>query len=140
MNEYVIKSIIELVFTVLAAVITTVLLPALASWLKSKTDNENIKAVISDITTTVATCVDHCEQTTVAALKANGTWDKEAQADVLRTVINNVTDSLLTTTKTIIDKNGIDLEEIITQHIEAYIQSKKGVAKNETLTLEEISH
>jgi len=42
------------------------------------------------------------------------------------TVTNNVVDTLLTTTKKVIDDNGIDLENMIAQHIEAYIQSKKG--------------
>ena len=125
MSDYIIKSIIELLFTVLSCVITAVLVPALATWLKSKTDNERLQAVITDIATTVATCVDHCEQTTVAALKATDSWDKAAQDEVLKTVTANVIDSLLSTTKEVIDKNGIDINDLVVQHIESYIQSKK---------------
>jgi hypothetical protein len=39
MKEELAKSIIELTFTVISATITIVLLPAVAAWLKSKTDN-----------------------------------------------------------------------------------------------------
>lgn len=131
MNDYVVKSLIELVFTILSSVITIILLPAVAAWLKSKTDNELIKSVITDITETVATCVDHCEQTTVAALKNSNSWDKAAQEEVLQTVTNNVIDSLLDTTKKIIDKNGIDINALVVQHIEAYINQSKKLKESE---------
>ena len=140
MKDEIMKSFIELAFTVMSAVITIVLLPAVAAWLKSKTENEQIKSIITDISSAVATCVDHSEQTLVATLKSNDKWDKAAQNEVLNAVKKNVIDSLLETTKATVAENGIDIEQLVTQHIEAYIQSKKGVVKNETLTLEEVSH
>ena len=140
MKDEIMKSFIELAFTVMSAVITIVLLPAVAAWLKSKTENEQIKSIITDISSAVATCVDHSEQTLVATLKSEDKWDKAAQNEVLNTVKKNVIDSLLETTKATVAENGIDIEQLVTQHIEAYIQSKKGVVKNETLTLEEVSH
>jgi hypothetical protein len=140
MKDEIMKSFIELAFTVMSAVITIVLLPAVAAWLKSKTENEQIKSIITDISSAVATCVDHSEQTLVATLKSEDKWDKAAQNEVLNAVKKNVIDSLLETTKATVAENGIDIEQLVTQHIEAYIQSKKGVVKNETLTLEEVSH
>lgn len=140
MKDEIMKSFIELAFTVMSAVITIVLLPAVAAWLKSKTENEQIKSIITDISSAVATCVDHSEQTLVATLKSNDKWDKAAQNEVLNAVKKNVIDSLLETTKATVAENGIDIEQLVTQHIEAYIQSKKGVVKNETLNLEEVSH
>ena len=140
MKDEIMKSFIELAFTVMSAVITIVLLPAVATWLKSKTENEQIKSIITDISSAVATCVDHSEQTLVATLKSEDKWDKAAQNEVLNAVKKNVIDSLLETTKATVAENGIDIEQLVTQHIEAYIQSKKGVVKNETLTLEEVSH
>lgn len=132
MKEQIISKVIELVFTVLATVIVSVLLPAVKAWLQSKTDNERIKAVISDVTSAVATCVDHAEQTMVAVLKADDHWDEETKITVRDTVIENVINSLLDSTKTIIENNNIDLEALISQHIEAYIQSKKVSEVNET--------
>lgn len=140
MKDEIMKSFIELAFTVMSAVITIVLLPAVAAWLKSKTENEQIKSIITDISSAVATCVDHSEQTLVATLKSEDKWDKAAQNEVLNAVKKNVIDSLLETTKATVAENGIDIEQLVTQHIEAYIQSKKAVVKNETPTLEEISH
>lgn len=140
MKDEIMKSFIELAFTVMSAVITIVLLPAVAAWLKSKTENEQIKSIIADISSAVATCVDHSEQTLVATLKSEDKWDKAAQNEVLNAVKKNVIDSLLETTKATVAENGIDIEQLVTQHIEAYIQSKKEVVKNETPTLEEISH
>ena len=125
MKDQIITKIIELVFTVLTTVVVSVLLPAITAWLKSKTDNERIQAIIADVTSAVATCVDHAEQTMVAALKEKGEWNADTQSDVLTTVVNNVVDTLLETTKQHIEANGIDLENMIAQHIEAYIQSKK---------------
>lgn len=125
MKEQIITKIIELVFTILTTVIVSVLLPALVAWLKSKTDNERIKAIIADVSSAVAVCVDHAEQTVVSTLKSKNEWNEETQAEVLETVTSNVIDTLLETTKQLIDANGIDLENMVAQHIEAYIQSKK---------------
>ena len=72
MNEVVVTKLIECAFTLLTIVITSVLLPALTAWLKSKTNNEKLKGMVDDISQTVRTCVDCCEQTTVAALKKSG--------------------------------------------------------------------
>lgn len=127
MKEELAKSIIELTFTVISATITIVLLPAVAAWLKSKTDNEQIKSIIADITSAVSTCVDHSEQTIVSQLKAEQNWNKDTQKEVLDTVTQNVIDSLLETTKKVVADNGIDIETLVVQHIEAYIQSKKAV-------------
>lgn len=130
MKEQIILRIIEFIFAILTTVVVSVLLPVVKAWLMSKTENERIKAIIADVTSAVATCVDHAEQTIVSELKAKGEWNSETQEDVLLTVTNNVVDTLLTTTKKVIDDNGIDLENMIAHHIEAYIQSKKGGSTN----------
>ena len=129
MKDVIITRVIELIFTVLSAVITIVLLPAITTWLKSKTQNAKIQAVITDISAAVATCVDHAEQTMVTALKEKNEWTSETQTDVLDTVVNNVVDILLESTKQTIADNGIDLENMIAQRVEAYIQSKKAISE-----------
>lgn len=125
MKEQILNHTIELVFTILTTIVVSVLLPAVKAWLQSKTDNERIKSVISDITSAVATCVDHAEQTMVATLKEQDHWDDETKTTVRDTVIENVINSLLDSTKAIIENNNIDLEALIAQHIEAYIVNKK---------------
>ena len=131
MKEQILNNSIELVFTILTTIVVSVLLPAVKAWLQSKTDNERIKSVISDITSAVATCVDHAEQTMVATLKKQDHWDDETKTAVRDTVIENVINSLLDSTKAIIENNDIDIEALIAQHIEAYIINKKASEKIE---------
>ena len=127
MNDVIVTKLIECAFTILTIVITSVLLPALTAWLKSKTNNEKLKGMVDDISQTVRTCVDCCEQTTVATLKKSGKWDAETQADVRNSVILQTLDCLLSSTKTYAEANDINLNVIVEQYIEAYIQSKKAV-------------
>lgn len=134
MKEELAKSIIELTFTVISATITIVLLPAVAAWLKSKTENQQLQSIITDIESAVATCVDHSEQTLVSSLKKEGKWNKETQSAVLESVTQSVINSLLDTTKQVVADNEINIETLVVQHIEAYIQSKKAVTLIENNT------
>lgn len=125
MANEILSGVISLVVTVLGAIITTVLLPAAASWLKSKTASEKLKSVIDDITITVKTSVEMLEQTTVKQLKADGKWNADAQAQVLQDAVTQVLNGLTTSTYNYLKEESDDLEGIVTRHIEAYIQSKK---------------
>ena len=131
LNYLTLQKVIELIFTILTTVVVSVLLPAVTAWLKSKTNNEKIQSVIADISAAVVTCVDYAEQTIVPVLKEKDEWNSDTQIDVLNTVTSNVMDTLLETTKQIIEKNGINLEELVAQKIEAYILSKKVSASKE---------
>ena len=131
MKTQIITKIIELVFTILSTVVVSVLLPAITMWLKSKTNNERIQTIIADLSSAVASCVDYAEQTTVSALKEKNEWNADTQVEVLTAVTESVVNSLLDTTKQLIEANGIDLEELVAQRIEAYILSKKGSTVNE---------
>lgn len=119
------NELIFLIFSILAAVISSVLVPELSSWLKSKTENEKLQAVILDITTTVQTSVNKYEQTAVARLKAAGEWNAESQRAVLESAVNEVITNLLNTTKKTFINNGIEVFDVIERYVEAYIQSKK---------------
>lgn len=125
MANEILSGVISLVVTVLSAIITTVLLPAAASWLKSKTASEKLKSVIDDITITVKTSVEMLEQTTVKQLKADGKWNADTQAQVLQDAVTQVLNGLTTSTYNYLKEESDDLEGIVTRHIEAYIQSKK---------------
>ncbi len=125
MRDTIINELICLVFSVLTIVISSILIPALAAWLKSKTENEKLQAVISDITTTVATSVNKYEQTAVAKLKEAGEWNAESQRSVLESALDEVITNLLDTTKDTLKENYLDVSEVIERHIESYIQSNK---------------
>ena len=125
MADVIITKLIELVITTIGLIITTVLIPAIATWFKSKANNEKLKGMADDISRVVATCVNHCEQTMVMQLKADGKWDSESQSEVLSTVVLNVLDNLLSSTKDFASQNNIDLPKMVEQCIESYIQENK---------------
>lgn len=125
MFETIVTSVTGLLFTILAAIITSILIPALSNWLKSKTENQRLKSVIDDLTQTVATSVDYLEQTAVNQLKADDKWNSESQADVLSTAVSEVISNLTSSTVEYIKTEQIDLDDLVTRHIESYIQGKK---------------
>lgn len=125
MKETVISELIGLVFSILMLLISSVLVPALSAWLKSKTQNEKVKAIITDISSTVETAVNMYEQTTVTKLKAAGEWDAKSQNQVLQDVIDEVVYNLMDSTLEAFTENRKDVSEVVKRYIESYIQSQK---------------
>ena len=125
MKETFFTNLIELAFTIASAI----LVPMLASWLRSKTQNEKLKSMISDVEHAVKTCVDFTEQTLVQKLKESGEWTADSQKTVLLDTVTDAIDMLLDSTRATLEANSIDIESFITAKIEAYIQSKKITAK-----------
>jgi hypothetical protein len=125
MKETFFTNLIELAFTIASAI----LVPMIASWLRSKTQNEKLKSMISDVEHAVKTCVDFTEQTLVQKLKESGEWTADSQKSVLLDTVTDAIDMLLDSTRSTLEANSIDIESFITAKIEAYIQSKKITAK-----------
>lgn len=114
---------IWLLTSTIAAIVSCVLLPKLSAWISSKTENEKLKAAISDITTTVQTTVDQLEQTMVSQYKKQGRWDLDAQKEVLSAAVEEITSNLLDSTTDMLEKNGVDIQKLILRYIESYIES-----------------
>lgn len=127
MKEIVLDYLVWFFVSIFTTIITSVLLPALGNWLKSKTANESLQSVITDLTTTVQTAVNYYEQTMVVTLKKYGKWDSDAQRNVLESAVEEVITNLLDTTKKVLEDNGQDIQNVVTRYIESYIQSQKGV-------------
>lgn len=125
MGEFILKCIITGAITIIASIITKVLLPELTLWIQSKVQNERLKAYIQDISTTVSTTVDFLEQTMVSQYKADGAWNKDTQEAVLQAAVQQVMDSITIQTKHMIADQGIDVKSLITRHIESYIIENK---------------
>lgn len=117
------KYLVAFAFTVVSAATTTIVLPALARWLKSKSDSEVIKSGIDDLAQTTGTCVDYLEQTVVTELKAQNKWNSETQKEVLNMAIEHVITGLTNATKNTLEAGNI--HATVERYIEAYIQSKK---------------
>lgn len=125
MTSTIINYLIWLVFTLLTTIITIILIPLLSKWIISKTQNEQLKAVIADATETVRTSVNYLERTSVAKYKSDGNWDIKSQREVLNIAVNEVMNNLLDTTKKTIKDNNINIYDLIVRHIESYIRSNK---------------
>ena len=106
-------------------IVTGILIPYITNWLKSKTDNANLEYVINELSNTVATSVDHINQTFVNQLKADGKFDAENQAKALKMAVEESVNSLTSKTIDILGKNGIDVESLIIKYIEAKIAGDK---------------
>lgn len=121
MKDAILENLIELVFTIASAV----LVPMLASWLRSKTQNEKLRSMITDIESVVKTAVDYTEQVFVSKLKAAGEWNDSAKEEAKKETAEAVLSMILDSTRDMLEANQIDIEEYISTRIEAYIQSKK---------------
>lgn len=119
------QQIITWLLGLLSTIITTVLLPYFVSWLKSKTESENLKYVIDEITQTVSDSVNYTNQVFVDQLKKDEKFDAEKQKEALKMSLDYTINSLTDKTKQIISKNGLDLENIIVKYIESEIRKNK---------------
>lgn len=125
MYNDILSAVLSLAVTFVGATLTTIIIPAIANWLKYKTQHQKLQSVIDDITVTVTSSVDMLEQTVVNQLKADGKWDSKSQAEVLQSAITEVINGLSRTTYQILKSESTDIEALIKRYIEAYIQSKK---------------
>ena len=125
MTNTIITSLIGVLCTIITAVTTTILIPSLSKWLKSKTNNEILKGVIDDITQTVQTSVGMFEQTMVKQLKADGKWNAESQSMVLRAAVQETVSNLSSKTIKALNDEKSDVNELIIRYIESYIYSQK---------------
>lgn len=121
MKDIILQNLVSLVFSI----ISIILLPMLSSWIKSKTQNERLKSMITDVESNVRTCVDYVEQVMVSGMKNDGEWTDESKKLVLKECVSRICDSILDSTKQTLQENQIDITDYITSHVEAYIQSKK---------------
>lgn len=119
------QELIMWVLGIVGTLVTTILIPFLASWLKSKTDNENWTYVINELTSTVSTSVNYIQQTMVNQMKADGDFDTENQKKALQAAVSTCIDSLTDKAKTILGKDGIDLESLIIKYIESKVLENK---------------
>ena len=106
-------------------ILTGVLIPVLVSWLNSKTNNEKLQYVITELSQTVQTSINYVNQTFVEQLKADGKFDAEKQKEALEKAVTYCLDTLSDKAKKILGKDGIDLQSVIVKYIEAQIAESK---------------
>jgi len=118
----------EIIISIISIAVTTVVLPLitlggtkLIQFLNSKIKDENAKRILTSISSSVEHAVRVVFQTYVESLKKSGTFDKEAQKTALILAKQEVMRELNIETKEFIVSNYGDLNNYITNQIEATI-------------------
>ena len=121
MIEILFDNLIKLVFSIA----TTIIVPMIFAWIKSKCQNEKLRSLLTDAQDAVSASVDYIEQTFVKSMKESGKWDSDAMKVAMSEAAENAMNMLLESSKSMLEQNGVDVREYIITKIEAYIQSKK---------------
>lgn len=125
MSQEITTKVVEIVIAAVSVLITTVLVPALSNWIKSKTENQKARTAIDSLSYAVNTAVDYVEQTMVTQLKKDGKWDTASQEVALQRAATIAMGQLSTAATDYLTKNGNDIKDTIIKYIEANILSKK---------------
>ena len=96
--------------------------------LQSKTKNESLNAVLTEMQSAVETAVNATSQTYTDALKAaaaDGKLTDAEQAEALSKAVATVENSLSASVMTYFDEHNVDVTKYIKDRIEAYIGGAK---------------
>jgi len=122
------QEISTIIFTIvesIAGILFTYLAGYAAVWLKNHVKNEKVKAILTDIQSTVTNSVKITYQTYVENLKKENLFDKEAQAKALAVTKAKVLATLSEDAKTLLISNSQNIEDVITYLIEKAIAEEK---------------
>lgn len=122
----------QILLNILAAVTTCIILPLisflgikLSQWLNTKIKDEKARSLLNQANEIVINAVKSVFQTYVESLKNSGSFDKNAQLEALNKAKAIVTSELTVELREFIVSNYGDLENWITNQIEASIYKLK---------------
>ncbi len=101
----------------------------------AQTDSLIDKELLAEVTDAVTTAVAYTSQTYVDALKKDGIFDKEAQAEALRKSLKKTTSLLSKSARSVLGEIYGDLDAYLTSRIEAEVRKQK--QQTDILTLDE---
>jgi hypothetical protein len=96
-------------------------------WISTKIKNERIREAMREISEEVEASVMSVYQTYVEELKRTGNFDKAAKSKALNNAISKTIQNLTTSTKETIQKEAIDMAQLIKDRVEAKIAESKNV-------------
>lgn len=118
-------NIIQLAFTVIAAVVSVCVIPRLTKYFQSLTQSELLDAAMSELEHTAQSIVNATEQTIVKQLKADGKWNTENQKKVLADAAEKMINELSLQTKKVVEENGASIAQLAVRYIESEILKSK---------------
>lgn len=108
----------QIIIAIATLIITAVIVP----WLRSKTNNEALQKVITEVGDAVATATDSVAKTFVDDIKADGKLSDEAKAKAMNDAIAIVKNNISQKTIDYLKANKIEAEDYIKSKIEAYLK------------------
>lgn len=96
-------------------------------WISTKIKNERIREAMREISEEVEASVMSVYQTYVEELKRTGNFDKAAKSKALNNAISKTIQNLTTSTKETIQKEAIDMAQLIKDRVEAKVAESKNV-------------
>ena len=126
MSKEVINQVLEALISLVALIVTGVLIPEIKRWVSSKADNQTLQYVVNEVTQEATTVVMYLQQTMVSQLKADGEWDEAHQAEAFQRALELTLANLSMKAYKYFDKNRITAEEFVTHYIETAVLRLKG--------------
>ena len=123
----------EMLFNIISVVVSAIVLPLISiggtqliKLINSKIKNQEASKLLSDATSIVLNAVRTVTQTYVDTLKANGSFNKDAQLVALNKAKDIALSQMSSDVKDFINANFGDVQLWITNQIEASINLLKG--------------
>lgn len=108
----------EVIVAVIGIVVTAIIVP----WVNSKTKNEQLRKIMTEVGNAVSTAVDAVAKTYVDDIKEQGTMTDEEKAKALADAIQITMNNLSRHTINYFAANEIEIETYIKSNIEAYLK------------------
>ena len=127
MSEF-LQNLLFAVITAAIPVATTYLCRWLASLYernKTKIKNENVQAVLQQVTDVILAAVETTTSTYVKSLKAENLFDAEAQKEAFNKTFETVKKQLTEESSKIIEETYGDVEAYLTNKIEQFVEELK---------------
>lgn len=108
----------EVIIAIIGIVITAIIVP----WINSKTKNEQLRNIITEVGNAVSTAADAVAKTYVDDIKAHGTMTDKEKAKALEDAIQITMNNLSRQTINYFTANEIEIKTYIKSSIEAYLK------------------
>ena len=110
----------EVITAVIALIITAIIVP----WINSKTKNEQLKKVFTEVGDAVATSADYVAKIFVDDIKAGGKLTDEDKFKAIMKAVDVAKNNISSDSIKYIEKSGVDLGMYLESKIEAYLKNK----------------
>lgn len=117
--QIILNNLIEIAVSAAFAVTVKVVIPAVADFIKEKTESETIKFAMDELENTAVKVVDEIEQTVVKQYKSDGEWNAETQKAALNKAVDDMIRRLSLKTTEVVENHGVEIDKLVVSYIQA---------------------